>query len=71
MTCSCQPRYIAVATKHCRQIVSIAHIQAYRPADEGADFKTVIYLTSGDKIYSLDHYNFITTQLTQHGAIFQ
>jgi len=71
MTCSSQPRYIKVNTRHCTQVVSIAHIQSYRPADQGADFKTVIYLSSGDKIYSLDHYNFITSQLTHHGALFQ
>jgi hypothetical protein len=70
MTCSCQPRYISVNTKHCVQRVNISHIQSFRPAEQGADFKTVIIMSSGDKIYSLDHQDYIVVQLTRQGAIF-
>lgn len=65
-----QPRYIIVNTKHCRHYINISHIQSFRPADQNADFKTVIYLTSGDKVYSLDHKDYLIKLLINHGALF-
>ena len=66
-----QPRYITVNTKYCRQHINISHIECFRPSDQGADFKTLIILASGEKVYSLDHKDYIVQLLTNHGAIWQ